>query len=388
MHIVSRWLLITGMLLSRTYVSAQSSAPGNRSGPNSRSGATARGDLHELLDTAADLLEKGQVDQAQALLKKVLAVYPESADAYYQLAWSYYKQYKYKSASESLGKVLRLKSDAAVGVYIWKARLDLSRWALQEALATCENALRVDPWSTEAYRTMAEAQTDLNQYSQAAQSLKTAIKLDPNQPDAYVALGYARSKDGDRPGHDEEAFAAYSKAMELDPKHQIGRFELGRFLVERGKLAEARKLWEHRTSDKDNEFPNFIVLLQRAENLQGAQRAIAERPNDPDSLVQYGLAIMDGDSWVVDGRQERAAPFFKNAIALDPKSARAHYALGRCYVEMQDMSKAKVAFLKREASKEAAILDGLDSELAAKLRKFIKDGPLREIPRIGASVDR
>jgi tetratricopeptide (TPR) repeat protein len=115
----------------------------------------------------------------------------------------------------------------------------------------------------------------------------------------------------------------------------------GRFLVQQGKLAEARKLWEGRTSDEDNTYPNFIEVLECAENLQHAQKAIAETPHDPKALVQYGLTIMAGDAWVVDGRQEKALPDFKEALKLDPKNAEAHYALGRCCVELANSPVSK-----------------------------------------------
>lgn len=180
----------------------------------------------------------------------------------------------------------------------------------------------------------------------------------------------------DKLGSAQEDVEAYRKAMEADPKHQAGRFQLGRLLVKQGNLAEARKLWEGRTSDEDNTYPNFIEVLERAENLQRAQKAIAETPHDPKALVQYGLAIMAGDAWVVDGRQEKALPYFKQALKLDPKNAEAHYSLGRCYVELADSPGSKdPAKLKREANNELAILKQLNGDLASKLEDYIKHPP-------------
>jgi hypothetical protein len=55
-------------------------------------------------------------------------------------------------------------------------------------------------------------------------------------------------------------------------------------------------------------------LLKRAENLKRATDALAQRPNDPEALVDMGRAVMDGDSWMMDGRQERAVVYFGPAI--------------------------------------------------------------------------
>jgi len=104
-------------------------------------------------------------------------------------------------------------------------------------------------------------------------------------------------------------------------RSMTGRFALGRMLVKQGRLAEARQIWAGRTSDEDNSFPNFITLLDRAEKLKAATDALAQRPNDPDALVAMGLAVMEGDSWVVDRRQERAVEYFRQALKQKPGDA-------------------------------------------------------------------
>jgi len=85
---------------------------------------------------------------------------------------------------------------------------------------------------------------------------------------------------------------------------------------------------------------------------------------------------MAGDAWVEDGRQEKALPYFKEAIRLDPKNADAHYALGRCYVELghSPMSKDPTKF-KREANTELSVLRRLNPSLASKLQTYIAEGP-------------
>src|SRR5919112_5881696 len=118
----------------------------------------------------------------------------------------------------------------------------------------------------------------------------------------YAGLGEVLARAKDEKGA-EEVFRA---GLAADPKRMAGRFELGRLLVRQGRLAEARELWEGRTTDEDRTFPNFITLLERAEKLKRATDALARKPEDPDALIEMGYTVMDGDSWVVDGRQEKA----------------------------------------------------------------------------------
>jgi hypothetical protein len=57
-------------------------------------------------------------------------------------------------------------------------------------------------------------------------------------------------------------------------------------------------------------------LLRRTENLKRATEALAQKPNDPDALVDMGLAVMDGESWVLNGRQKSAIVYFKKALEI------------------------------------------------------------------------
>jgi cytochrome c-type biogenesis protein CcmH/NrfG len=373
MKTIAASLLLMLMLFSGAHaIGKQSDAGGRQAAQSTRKRGNEAQNPEELLKTAEELLDKGQVDQAQAILKRLADAYPQAPFVHYALGFSYYKQDKFKSASEELGKGLLLRPDKKA--YLFKADLDLMRNAPQEALQTCKDAIKFAPGSGEVYVLMGRAQMALDKKSDAVDSFKRATQLSPNYADAFVVLGDILSGEG--LGTVQEVIDAYTKAMEADPQHQAGRFQLGRFLVRQGKLGEARKLWEGRASDEDKVFPNFIEVLERAENLQRAEKAIAESPNDPKTLVQYGVAIMAGDDWVADGRQEKALPYFKQAIKLDPKNAEAHYALGRCYVELAHSAITKdPAKLKREARNEVTILKQLSRDLASKLEDYIKQPP-------------
>jgi cytochrome c-type biogenesis protein CcmH/NrfG len=172
-------------------------------------------------------------------------------------------------------------------------------------------------------------------------------------------------EDKDQKGAEE----VFRQGMATDPKHMAGRFALGRLLVKQGRLAEARQLWEGRTSDEDNEFPTFIELLTRTENLKRATDALAAKPNDPDALVDMGLAVMDGDHWVIDDRQRRALVYFRKALQFKPDFARAQYGLVKAYIQLVSINpKGDAKTLERELAR----LRKLDPKLAADMDEYRK----------------
>jgi hypothetical protein len=135
--------------------------------------------------------------------------------------------------------------------------------------------------------------------------------------------------------------------------------------VEQGRLTEARQLWEARTSDEDKIMPSFIKLLTRAENLKRATETLAQKPDDSNALLEMGLAVMDGDSWVIDGRQERAIVYFKKALAIQPGFAKAQY----------NIVKAMVQYLPKEdknLDSELTKLRQLDALLAKEMEEYRK----------------
>src|SRR5215472_12629091 len=228
--------LVLLLLSSVDAIGKQSDARGQAPQATNKGGNESQ-NPEELFNTAKDLLRKGQLDEAQAILKRLADAYPQSPAVHYALGLSYYGQDKYKSASEELGKVLALRPEKEI--YLLKAQLDLRRNAPEEALQTCKEAIKVAPGSGEAYVMMGEAQKALDKKSEAVDSFRKASQLGPNYTEAFVMLGDILSDD--KLGSDQEVVDAYSKAIEADPKHQAGRFQLGRFLVRQGKLAEARK---------------------------------------------------------------------------------------------------------------------------------------------------
>jgi superkiller protein 3 len=323
------------------------------------------GDADSLVRAALDLYRQRKFDEALATSARAARLSPGDYRPHVVNGLVYMAQMKLKSASEALAEAITLQPKDK-RLYLLKATADAMRGAKDEALAACRKALELDPSFAPAYATIGDAlRWDEKRRDEAIAAYRSAIKADPNLLPAYEPLGQLLAEAKDEKGAEE----VFRRGMAADPKRMAGRFALGRMFVKQGRLAEARELWDGRTSDEDRTFPNFITELERAENLKRATDALAQKPDDPDALVAMGLAVMDGDSWVVDGRQERAIVYFRKALEIKPGYAKAQYAICKAYIQIADTFSDK----KKAVDEELAKLRRLDPKLADELEEYRKN---------------
>jgi tetratricopeptide (TPR) repeat protein len=356
------------------------SADGGRAAPAAPASAAGAaqeqqgGDAEALVRTAFGLYRQQKFDEALAASAQAARLSPADFRPHVVTGLVYAAQMKLKSASESFAKAIPLQPKNKQ-LYLLKAKADAGRGAKDEALAAARRALDIDPAYAEAYATIGDTlRWDKNRRDEALAAYRSALKADPHFLPAYEPLGELLAGAKDEKGAEE----VFRQGLAADPKRMAGRFTLGRMLVRQGRLAEARELWEGRTSDEDRTFPNFITLLARAENLKRATDALAQKPDDPDALVGMGLAVMEGDSWVVDRRQERAIVYFRKALEVKPGYAKAQYAICKAYIQLADT----FANQKPVVDEELAKLRRLDPALADELEQYRKDysGGIRVTP--------
>ena len=88
---------------------------------------------------------------------------------------------------------------------------DLHR--LEETVADCTEAIRLDPDSPQLYLERAGAHSRLDRYEEAVSDYDRAIRLDPDHAAAYLGRCHAKSE----LGRHEEAIEDYDHAVHLDP---------------------------------------------------------------------------------------------------------------------------------------------------------------------------
>jgi tetratricopeptide (TPR) repeat protein len=335
----------------------------------------ADNDAANLIAEAGRLFAAEKYGRAVDTALKAAKLDPKDFRPWAIIGYSRVGEFKMKEASEAFAKATELKPDHAT-LWFAKAYADAARNAATEAVASVRKAIELDPKQAAAHNLLGDllvATTPGKDKSEAIAAFRAALKLRPDLVGASARLAAQLSLAGDVEG----AAAVYRDAMEADPVKTAFRMDLGRLLVKKGSIAEARKLWDERKSDVDNTFPNFITLLDRAEKTQLATARLAAAPEDPSALVEMGLIVMDGESWVVDGRQERSLTYFKKALAIKPDFAPAQFAIGKAYVQIADTYKTANADVDREIAK----LRKMDAKLAAELETYRREysGGLRVV---------
>lgn len=326
--------------------------------------SSSEGNAQNLVAAAARFYELRQYDRAIEVATRAVPLLPKDHRPWAIIGNSYFVQFKMKSASEAYAKAAEI-NPRHKGVWYMKARADRMRNAAEESIAAAKRAIEIDPNYAEAYLILGESLSMGNRDTKGAiEAFRTALRLKPDFAAASWNLGIQLSVAGDKKGAEE----VYRKAMELDPEKMSSRFDLGRVLVEQGRLAEARQLWKERKYDEKNTFPLFITLLERSEKKKAAADKLAAAPDDPQALLEMGLIEMDGESWVVDGRQNRAIEYFRKALAKKPDFAQAQFAICKAYVEIADRSKGENVNLDRELK----TLRQMDPKLAREIDEYRK----------------
>ncbi|EDX72283.1 tetratricopeptide repeat domain protein [Coleofasciculus chthonoplastes PCC 7420] len=85
----------------------------------------------------------------------------------------------------------------------------------QEAIADLTQALRLSPNNPEAYYRRGNAYVELENYQAAIEDLNQVLRLNPDNAVAYFSRGYSRDELGDYQG----AIADYNQAIKLNPEY-------------------------------------------------------------------------------------------------------------------------------------------------------------------------
>jgi tetratricopeptide (TPR) repeat protein len=113
-----------------------------------------------------------------------------------------------------------------------------------------EKRIAADPKDVKLVLQLANLLQDAKFYDKAIQNYKTYLAQMPNDPDALVDLGICYYDIGQY----AEATSYMMKALQVDPKHVLGHFNLGIVALRQGKMKEANE-WFRKTIELAPESP-------------------------------------------------------------------------------------------------------------------------------------
>ena len=239
----------------------------------------------------------GRLQEVQVPLRNYLKAHPDSARAYYDLGYVYFRTHQIRASVETLAKSLQLDINNAEAHKI--LGLDFTIIGkYDEAQIELEQAARLKPDSAEIHYFLGRIHYTRNAFLLAKQELEKAIRLDPSYMKAYDNLGLTLEGMGD----DKAALANYEKAFEL--------------MERQGRKSE----WPY-----INVCAMYNRLNEPERALPYCQKAIDVNPQNDRAFFEAARAQMAQKNW------EQAAKALQSAIGNNPRYAKYHYVLSTVY---------------------------------------------------------
>ena len=158
--------------------------------------------------------------------------------------------------------------------------------------------------SADTFHRFALVAWEAGRYEESNLALTQAIKLKPNEPAFYLALGNTWLKKPDL----LEAEQAFRHALRLQSDNPEAQMFLGYTLLLQGNYSGARELLE---------------------------KSVLKQSTGPEAFYYLGLVLQE------ENDHQRAIELFKKTLQLSPSTADVHLALGRSDLNLKDYPRAQ-----------------------------------------------
>lgn len=260
-------------------------------------------------ESAERAYQAGDLSQAEALYSKIKPGQPDYPKALLRLGTIYYATERPVEAEKSFAEYLRIQE------------------------------------SPEAYCLLAGAQFNQKKFTQAYESAKKALKLDPHYAKAYTAVGMIYAAIEDWP----DSEAAYRESLRLNPADADTWYMMGRSYFLRNDFAHAQEAFEKSLRLNPLQvraYENLALTLDLMNDPGGAEKVYREgqRQEGLQKRPAPRLYIAYGKFLAKLGRQAESLAQFREAVRVAPRDAEAHYELANQLFRMK---------LWQDAAKEA-----------------------------------
>jgi tetratricopeptide (TPR) repeat protein len=252
--------------------------------------ATAQSSLKALHQRASTLYYQGNLEDAMATWRQIIARFPADVDARLYLGRALWHRGQFEAATAVVGQAVRLAPRSA-RVHVYRGSLLFRQHKLNAAIAEYHTALRLNPHEFMAHQSLADALDQQGKHAASIAENRVLVAQNPANATAHYALGSRL----DRRGHAAEAILECRRAVEMNPQFGEAWVSLGWMLMMQGRIPEA---------------------------VEACQRAIVLRPTDANAHANLGRAL------TAQGKLKEAVVECQHALQLDPSDAEAHYNLG------------------------------------------------------------
>lgn len=263
------------------------------------------------------------IDNLLNKLDAALREDPENADLYAQRGEVYYENGLFDKAIKDLRASIQRDSSIPERWHLLAdAQIDGLR--SREALNTMIYASTRFPERVPTLLKLAEFQQILLQHDDALATLDRALRVDPREGEIFFMIGQVLSETGDT----ARAMNAYQRATELNPDIVDAWLKLGLMAEGQGQSLAERYFKTATSIANQDALPyrmlgDYYVRNGRLdEAIQTYDEVIRRDPRDAQALYNSGLVWLDKDSI------SRAYDQFARAVEVRPMYLDARYQLG------------------------------------------------------------
>ena len=211
------------------------------SGADISEGQSNFNNLHSLLVSGLEFLDKKEYLKSQDKFEEVLEVLPDNPEVLNLLGISHYQAKDLLTALQYLRRSIELNPNNSKALYNHGLALyDLHR--LDEAIASYSKAIDLNPSYCDALSNRGAALFELNKLDEALCDLNRALEIDPGHANAHLNRGNALQMMHLL----DDALLSYRKAIEIEPNNAIAHWGLATTLLQAGKYEEGFSEFEWR----------------------------------------------------------------------------------------------------------------------------------------------
>jgi len=276
--------------------------------------------ISQALDLAVRRHQAGQLAEAEAIYRQILAAQPNHADALHLLGVIAHQVGRHDLAVEWIRRAIGV-NPAGLQYHLNLGNALAAQGQVDEAIAMYHGELRLNPDNPEACNNLGNALRQRGRPDEAVAAYRRALLVKPDFPEAHGNLGVALAELGKL----EEAIAAYRRALDLKPGDAEFHNNLAAALAGLGQLDEAVAAYR-RALELKPDYPRGCnnlgnALRQRGqldEAIAAYRRALELRPDYLEAHNNLGVALKDL------GQFDEAIASFRRVLQRNPEMASAH----------------------------------------------------------------
>lgn len=323
-----------------------------------REAIALRADAVYLTNLANLLAESTRPQEAQATLRRALAIAPSYALAHYNLGTLLMEANHFDEAERAFRDALGCDAQLREA---WTnlGSLLIARERDVEAVDAYRRALDLAPGRAAAHRDLGAALCKTQSFVEAEAALLNALRLDPQWADAHADLAavYAHMRRWD------DAEAACHSALTLDADHRDALYNLAKVLWNMDRLEEAETVLRSvilrdaddvgKHSDEPGNHARPQRRLQYADALHTLGLIVQKRGEfaEAERLMHAAISILESATYLTSlgnllmacRRYAEAIDVYRTALDLAPLNASAHRNLGAALTHTRHFVEAEAA---------------------------------------------